>query len=50
MHVFFDPIQKMHAPETFLVSGIWRACPEVPARVDRFRGGECGTGRSLQAT
>ncbi len=36
MHVCFDPIQKTHAPETFLVSGTWRPCPEVPARVDRF--------------
>jgi len=36
MHVFFDPIQKTHAPETFLVSGAWRPCPETPERADSF--------------
>jgi acetoin utilization deacetylase AcuC-like enzyme len=36
MHVFFDPVQKTHAPDTFLVSGAWRPCPEVPARADVF--------------
>jgi len=49
MHVFFDPIQKTHAPETFLVSGTLRPCPEVPARADRLLEAVSGLGLSVSA-
>ncbi|KAA5605375.1 histone deacetylase family protein [Roseospira marina] len=49
MKVFFDPIQKAHAPETFLVSGMWRPCPEVPERADRFLAAVRDLGLSVTA-
>ncbi|MQX36133.1 histone deacetylase family protein [Roseospira navarrensis] len=49
MHAFFDPVQKSHAPDTFLVSGAWRPCPEVPARADVFVEVAAGLGLPVSA-
>lgn len=51
MKVFYAPVQKTHAPDTFLVAGAARPIPEVPARVDCLLGAveRCGLAIELPA-
>jgi acetoin utilization deacetylase AcuC-like enzyme len=39
MITFYDPVQKLHAPETFIVAGRPQPIPETPARIDMLMEG-----------
>ncbi len=39
MITLYDPVQKLHAPETFIVAGRPQPIPETPARIDMLMEG-----------
>ena len=44
----YDPLQKLHAPETFIVAGRQTAIPEKPIRIDMLMQGLRETGSEVR--
>ena len=49
MHAIFGEAQRAHHPRHFLVSGVVRDCPEVPARIDHLLAGLAKLGLAVTA-
>jgi acetoin utilization deacetylase AcuC-like enzyme len=47
MITLYDPVQKLHAPETFIVAGRPQPIPETPARIDMLMQGVTRTGSTV---
>jgi acetoin utilization deacetylase AcuC-like enzyme len=48
MITLYDPVQKLHAPETFLVAGRPQPIPETPARIDMLMTGVRAVGSEVR--
>jgi len=44
MHVVFDPVQRLHTPDSRLFAGKLMQCPEQPSRADRLLAAACDFG------
>jgi acetoin utilization deacetylase AcuC-like enzyme len=48
MITLYDPVQKLHAPETFIVAGRPQPIPETPARIDMLMQGVRAIGSEVR--